>query len=388
MRKVFGFICALFLAVLFLFPSTSFAQVAKSGSAVTIEKNQTVNGDFFAGGQTVAIHGTINGDLYIGGGSVQVDGTINGDILVAGGTLLLQGSAHNIRAAGGNITIDSSTDGNVTAVGGNITISDGAKIAGSLVSAGGQVSVLGPIGKGATLAGGQVTVGNSVGGDILAAGNVTLTSNAKVNGNLTYWSNQKATIENGAMVAGTVMQNIPPKSQQPKQQQSASAAGLVGASFMFALVSLVSSFILGFLFLQLVPLFTLQVVETIRERVWLSLGIGVLVFIVTPIVAFILLLTVLGIPLAFLLMVLYGIYAYISKIFVALAIGIWIFERNNPRKPHVVWALVVGLIIYEILGVIPFIGWLVGLVFWLIGMGALFITKREVYFTLRGKKLI
>lgn len=386
MHKIIGWSFVFLLCVGIIFPQQTFAQTAQSGNVVMLAKDQTVNGDYFAGGQTIDIHGTVNGDLYVAGGNVEVDGTINGDILAAGGTVLLQGSAHNIRTAGGNVTIDSTVDGNVTAVGGNVTIADGAKIAGSLVSAGGQINVLPAIGKGAAIAGGQITISNTINGDLLGAGNFNLTPQAKVNGAFTYLNARQATIENGAVISGKVTHNYPPK--QPQQQKSqASAAGLVGAALGFSLISLVSAFVLGLFILMLVPLFMQQTAETLVERPWLSLGIGLVAAIATPIVAFILFITVLGIPLGILMIVLYGIYAYISKIFVSFAIGLWIFMRSNPRRPHLVWSLLVGLIIYEILGLIPFIGWLIMLIFWLMGMGALLVTKREVFLFGRSKKV-
>jgi cytoskeletal protein CcmA (bactofilin family) len=387
MNKIFGVLLILFVGV-FVFSIHAFAQTAQGGNVVILEKDQTITGDYFVGGQTVGIHGTVNGDVYVGGGNVQIDGVVNGDILAAGGTILLQGSARNIRVAGGNITVDTTTEGNVTVVGGNITIARGATIGGSLVMAGGQISVLGPVTKGATLAGGQITVGNSIGSNLLAAGNITLTPEAKVNGPFTYWSNQKATIENGATVSGSITQRIPPQNKQERKSSQQTAAEAASAAAFFSLMSLVTAFILGLLFVKLLPIFMKQSAATILQRPWFSLGIGLITAVATPIVIFLLFVTILGIPLAILLGVAYGIYVYLSKIFVSFAIGMWVFEKNNARRSHPVWAVLVGLIIYEILGLIPFIGWLAKLIFWLMGMGALLITKREAYLTLRSKKLL
>ncbi|MDE2026376.1 MAG: polymer-forming cytoskeletal protein [Patescibacteria group bacterium] len=374
----------LLLAFSLVFPQHIFAQTTGSGNVVTLRKNQTINGDYFSGGQTVVIHGTVNGDVYAIGGNVQIDGTINGDILAFGATVLLQGNAHNIRVAGGNVTVDSTVDGNVTALGGNVTIADSAKIVGSLVSAGGQINVFASTGKGATLAGGQTTISSSINGNLLAAGNITLTPQAKVNGTFTYWSNHEASIENGASITGKVTHNFPPKYQKPRP----SMPRVVGAAFGFSLMSLVSAFILGFLLLKMVPLFTMQTITTMQQQPWMSFGIGLIGAIVTPIIAFMLFLTIFGIPLAVLLMIAYGVFVYISKIFVALAIGIWILNKSQIKKEHLVWALFVGLVIYEILQIIPIIGWIVTCIFWLMGFGALLITKRNAYITLRSKKLL
>ncbi len=385
MKRFILTVLSIFSLSSFLFVGQTSAQTAQSGHIVTIEKEKTVNGDLFTVGQTVAIHGTVNGDLYVGGGSIFVDGTVNGDILAVGGNMLIQGTVHNVRVAGGNVTIDGTIGGNVTAVGGNISIAQGVKIPESLVAAGGQISMLGSTGKGATLASGQTTIGNTIGGDMLAAGNVTLTPGARVNGNLTYWSGQKATIENGAVVTGQIVQHIPAKHSQP---HAASAGTIFAGTLLFGLISLISSLIIGILFIQLLPVFSQDTIATIRSHPWLSLGVGVLVAIVVPVALFFIFLTIVGIPIALLLLVVYGVFAYISKIFVALFLGVWVLERTNTSKPYLIWALLLGLIIYEILGIIPLIGWFVGIIFWFIGLGGLLITYKNVYLSLRSKKLI
>ena len=387
MRKILG---GLFISLLFvstLVPQKVFAQTAISGNVVILQQDQIINGDYFVGGQTVAIHGTVTGDLYVGGGNVVIDGIVNGDILAAGGTILLRGSSHNLRVAGGTVTVDSVVDGNVTAFGGNVTIANGAKITGSVVAGGGQVLMLAPTGKGATIAAGQVTVANTVNGNLLSAGTIALSPDAKVNGSFTYWSQQPATIENGAVISGKVTHNIPHHQSATKQSVPA-AAGFLGISFGFMLIGLISSFVLGFLCIQFAPVFTQQITTTIQKQPWVSLGIGFIAAIAIPFIGMIIFITIVGIPLSILLMVLYGIYIYVSKVFVSLVIGMWIFTKSNVQKTHMVWALLVGIIIFEILGWIPLIGWLAGFVSWLMGMGALLITKRNVYSTLRSKKLI
>ena len=51
---------------------------------VVVEKDEMIDDDYFAYGETVTISGTINGDAYLAGGSVLVDGVVNGDLFVAG----------------------------------------------------------------------------------------------------------------------------------------------------------------------------------------------------------------------------------------------------------------------------------------------------------------
>lgn len=357
----------------------------KQITVVTLPKNETVNKDYFAAGNEVVISGTVNGDAYVAGGTVIVDGVINGDLLVAGGQVTVRGKvAHNIRAVGGTVNIASDTGGNVSIAGGNITTEDSAKIAGSLAVAGGNLQFFAPTGKGATIAGGQATLASTVNGEVQAViSNLTLTPNAKVNGNLNYISSQKVRILPGATVSGKITQQVPP---QPKP--AAKVFGVIGAvSLGFILVDLIASFIIGALLIRFMPIFTKNSTDTAINRFGWSLLIGFLAFIIAPIGGVILLATVIGMPLALLLFIIFIILIYIGKIIVSLSIGAKVMFYVNP-KLNLYIVLLIGLVIYAIITNIPTIGGIITALALFTGVGALLIQERDFYVDLRGKKII
>jgi cytoskeletal protein CcmA (bactofilin family) len=383
MKRILVFFTLLILPLFIVLPVYAQSQ----NKSTLLGKDEIVNKDYFAAGETVTVLGTVNGDAYVAGGTVMVDGTINGDLLVAGGTVTVSGVVTgDIRAAGGTITLGGTVGKNVTTAGGNVTLSNNARVAGSVVMAGGQLSLLSETGKGATLAGGQVTVGNVVNGDIWAGvGTLTLTSGASVVGNLHYISDTDAQIMSGAMVAGQTSKELPPQESREAMERSRGVARGLGAGFKFA--SLLSALVLGFIFTKLFPRFMKTSSDVITENPWKALGFGFLAYALFPFVFILLLITFIGIPLAFIVLFSLILIAYLSKLFVAFYVGTWLMKKLNWKGGQFA-SLSMGLVFYYILTMIPVISTFTFLAFLLIGTGTLLLTKNKYYQELRTKNIL
>lgn len=382
-------IFAAFLFFLF-FPLSAFA--AEPNQTVVLPKNETVNHNYFATGSNVDIEGTVNGDVYAAGGSVLINGTVNGDVLAAGGQVTIRGTVQNVRVAGGQIVIDGKINGNVTSVGGNITTTSSSTIAGSLVGAGGQFSLSGPITKTVSLATGQATIGNSIGSDVWISGQtITFTPQAKVQGNVSYVSSQKATIGNGAVISGKLSQTIPtPQPSQQRERERAPGsvfAALAGLRIGLAVASFLISLIVGLLLISLTPIYTGRVMEHLSKHPWHSFLVGFVTWILTPFIVIILLITLVGIPFAILLGILVAVFSYIGKIIASVVIGMWVVARFDKRK-NIAVALLIGLLVVEIVGLIPFLGWVFTAVVSAVGFGAVLYMEKVYYTELRAKKII
>jgi len=82
--------------------------------------------------------------------------------------------------------------------------------------------------------------------------------------------------------------------------------------------------------------------------------------------------TVIGIPVGLIALLLYGIAVYLSQIPVALLIGRLILGWNRAMSQgSMIGALALGLFILLLLMLIPFVGWLVGLLTVAFGLGSL-----------------
>jgi cytoskeletal protein CcmA (bactofilin family) len=373
------------LAIIF-FLSTATAQerAGRSGSGrrVTVPASEVVNGDYFAFGRTVEISGTINGDLYASGGQIVIDGTVNGDLLVAGGRVSLSGTvSQDVRAAGGQVTISGTIGRNLTVAGGQVELAPSTVLRGGLVAAGGNIDLSAPVTGSVKAAAGTLTVANRVGGNVDAAvGTLRIASKADIQGDVNYWSRREVVVSEGARIRGKIVRNVPPK--RPRIFPAAFFAWLG-----FVSINFISTLILGLLSVRFLPRFHQSVVTTLSERPWLSLGIGFVAAVVLPVVCSLLFATVIAISLALILLTAFFIMLYWARIYAIGRIGEFILARLRPASGRAS-AFVLGLFVYYLLAIIPFIGWLVVPLVMLFGLGAELIARKQFYTTARTQGLI
>jgi cytoskeletal protein CcmA (bactofilin family) len=373
------------VAIGFFF-STATAQehAGQSGSrhGATVPASQVVNGDYFASGGTVEIAGTINGDLYASGGQVVIDGTVNGDVLVAGGRVRLSGTvSQDVRAAGGQVTISGNVGRNLTVAGGQVELAPSSVVRGGLVAAGGNVDLSAPVTGAVKVAAGTLIVANRVGGNIDAAvGTLRIASRANIQGDVNYWSGREASVSEGSRISGKIVRNVPPK--RPRLFPAAFFAW-----FGFVAINFLSTLILGLLSVRFLPRFHQSVVTTLKERPWASLGIGFIAAVVLPVVCGLLLATVVAIPIALILLTAFFIVLYWARIYAIGRIGELILARFRPASSRAS-AFVLGLFVYYLLAIIPFIGWLVVPLVILFGLGAELIARKQFYVTAKTQGLI
>jgi cytoskeletal protein CcmA (bactofilin family) len=352
-----------------------------------VSAGQVIDRDYFAAGPLVEISGTVNGDLYAAGGQVLVDGRVNGDVLVAGGRVWLSGVlAQSVRVAGGQVTVSGTVGRNVTVLGGNVELTPGAVIAGSLVAAGRNVHLAAPLGGGATVAAGSLILSNRIGGDVDAAvGSLRIGPKADIRGRVVYLSQREASLDPAARLATPVTRRVPPAMPRPSPRKI--VAVLTAVMFAIMAVSFVSTLVLGLLSLRFLPRYHEAAVHTLRERPWVALGVGFVAAVIIPVATAILFATILGIPLALILVAAYPIVLYWGRIFALHRLGeaCCRLVRASPRPP---WVFVLGAVVYYLLALIPVLGWVVMLIVVCAGLGAELLARKAVYVAARAQEIL
>ena len=106
----------------------------------------------------------------------------------------------------------------------------------------------------------------------------------EVGGDLLYHSLREATIDTGATIGGTVSMVKPVVNER-------SVTSIMRSFVSFwRLVSLFGLFVVGLIVLAVIPKTALRITDRMKMRPWPSLGWGAVAFIVTPIVALLLVL--------------------------------------------------------------------------------------------------
>lgn len=363
-------ILAVFLLTLFF--SVIPLALAKDDSSQnkSLAAGEVVNGDYFAAGNVVEIAGTVEGDAYIAGGQILVTGTVKGDLLSAGGSISVSGKIDgDIRAIGGQLTLSGEVGKNVTLSGGAIHLTSSALIHGNVLAIGGSVQVEAPISGSITAGSGSLMISSNIGRDIDATvGELTVTSRATVGGNVVYLSDNDASISPGAKISGTVTKRTP----SPEQPES-SLGRVLG--FLWWMVS---TLLVGLVLIKFLPRFSFRVTDSIRERPWASLGVGFATLFLTPIAIFILLITVIGIPIALITTALYFVSVYMSLVLFTIWIGRTLEDRFNFKLGDY-GTLFVGVLAFFLLTLIPILGALVAFFGLMAGLGAIFLSLKQAY---------
>jgi cytoskeletal protein CcmA (bactofilin family) len=236
------------------------------------------------------------------------------------------------------------TAGDVIVAHGDVTVAARGRVTGDLIVASGDVRVAG-----------------SVEGDLVSlADRAVLGPRARVGGDL-FYGDDKPVIPPGATVEGDV-------ERVHIDEGLGFAAGLA-----IWLGITISALLLGLMLLWLFPRAAAAVYETARERLGAAFGFGLLAFIVLPIVAVLLLVTVVGLPLGLLLLLaLAPIYALAYTV-AAYALGQRIL---GPERGRFV-AFLAGLAILRVLAIVPVLGGIVWFAATVFGLGLLVRTARR-----------
>ncbi len=153
------------------------------------------------------------------------------------------------------------------------------------------------------------------------------------------------------------------------------ARGVSKIRLFSKLFSFIFSFVLGFIFISLFPKRAKGIVKVLKSRLWTSLGVGILTPIVFVLAVILLTITIIGIPLALLLVPIFVFLVYFSKIFAALCTGKKVLTTFGSTKSQV-WELFVGLLVYYLLRLIPVISFLTPFAFTAFGLGAFVLDQK------------
>jgi hypothetical protein len=373
LRVFSGLLLAVILISLCAIPVLAFD--GRTGNTVTITKGEVIDDDVYAAGGDIVIDGTINGDLYAVGRNITVNGDIKGSATIAGQYVTINGSiSSSVRLAGQNITVSGKTGGDAVIFGQSVMIKNGSKVGGDLVLGASTVDVNGAV-DGRIMGGaGNVIISDTVGKNVsLKVDKLTITSSADIKGNVDYTSENEAEIQPGAKIEGTATRTLPEIKEAQKKGPMSQVPGKI-AGFLMA-------FITGLVIIFLATRHITGMTEALIKYPWYSLGWGAFLLFVTPFAIIILLITVIGIPIALILTALYAIAIYLSIIPVSLCIGRLIIGRGKTENNRglLLGALAAGLAILTIIKLIPVFGFIVGIATAIFGMGTIIVYFTKIY---------
>lgn len=353
------------------------------GNWIHIAEDQVISGDFIRGANRVSSQGRVTGDFIFGANEVSQEGIIEGDFIGAGAQAKIGGVIKgNIRTIGKDIDVTGEVNRNASIFASNLYLQDGAVIDGSIHVFAGYMDLGGLVGGDIRGAVGTAVFRGNVKGDVyLHVDKIYFEPGATIEGNLTYTSSKPYSID-PARVKGTIQHQYS-DSISFQEGLKELRVGLRRISIFLKGLFLLSYIIIGLLIVRFIQHPVNQAVEILNEKPWLSLGLGAGLLVGIPIIAVLLLISIIGIPIGILLMTFYGLLIYLAKIPIEIWLGKKILrEHNQPYLPFII-----GSILIASLRLIPYFGWWITGVVIAFGIGATLMMIKH-YYQINQKKSI
>lgn len=339
----------------------------------------------FRGGDAIQISRTeILDDLFLAGGDINVDAHVVGDLFAAGATVQLADSSlvensfmaaarrvdlngtvvNSARVFAQDLNVRGHVQRNLMAFVATLITDATSWVENDISLYGGSGIIRGRLGGDLTGEVGQLVIAGQIDGNVdVRAEEITVLPTAIIGGKLRYASKNEVKVEEGAQILGGL--------DRVTAEEAKKGSGYTFGSFLWDVWWYLAAVAVGLTMLVLFRGFVMDVRDAALGSSLSGLGLGFLFLICTPVAAGVLAVTLLGIPLAILVLIAWFVLLYVSKIFVALAAGHWLLGRlraDHGSSPLL--SLSAGLLLITFATLIPVLGFVVKILIISLGFGA------------------
>lgn len=344
------------------------ALLALAGTAAADDQTQAAIGDHrFTAGDDVQIEEPVEGNAFAAGARVGVTARVGRSAFLSGGEVTVSAPVgRNLYMAGGNVRLDSAVYGKLRAAGGHVRVASEALVDGDASLSGGSVEVDGGVNGDLRAHGESIVINGTIGGDAELTGErIRIGPDARILGSLFYRSGGPIVIDSHADVSGEVVER-----QKDRRWLRRMGRGetFVGGSFSLGIV------LIGALLILALPRFTREAGAVLRDRPVAAGGVGFAMVVCVPLMLLLLVITVIGIPLAILFAFGYAAMLLLGYLVAAICIGDAVLWRVKAEKLQSAWwrilFMLLALLAFAAVKIVPILGSLVVTLVFLGGIGA------------------
>ncbi len=384
MKKIISLLLIILSLISLLSLKPASAQEKSSQRHLVLQSDEVIKGPLFKAADSIYLQGQVDGDVFLLAGEVVVDAIINGDLIILAGQADIQGEILNdVRIVAGQTDLDAQVGGNASLAGGQVTLKPNSIINNSLVIAAGLIDYTGQALNNAWFNAARIRFNGQVAKDVfINAGAVDIYSDTAINGNLKITYGEKPVISNRALISGDLIEE---KTLPVESQPESSAVKKITAFMVIQyLVGLAVNVLIGWLLITILPGLAQKLVKISRQQSGSAISWGFLTLFLTPIIGFIFIISLIGIPLGVLTFLYYSFSLYLAQLITGLIIGNHLLKDDQFKKPHS--SLLLGMVILSLLKIIPFLGWITYFILILFGLGTLTLQEKSVWAKLRKKR--
>jgi hypothetical protein len=364
-------------------------------------------GGVHIGGDTTVTE-PVSGNSVLINSKIEVLAEISGSLTATGDTVSIQRAiGKDLFAAGRDVTLAAPVAGNARIISQSVEITPDGKVSGDAALAGQSLHVRGPVGGHLQIGGDDLLIDSVIGGDVDAAGaHLQLGPNARIAGRLRYSSTAELVRDPASEVQGSIEHTAPDGRWQRWVSQRRSYSDSsddehwdwngpawlspgsppwrswtqpyrhYGTGFLGGL-AILTALLIG----ALLPGLAQRLGATVSTQWAGAVLLGLVALIGTPIVAVILIVTIIGIPIALLLGVAWMFLMFLGYAASGVALGDVALHRLAPARYNEaalrVLAAALAMVFVIIAARMPVFGGLVTFVATLTGIGALLMAMRS-----------
>ncbi|HYQ79655.1 MAG TPA: polymer-forming cytoskeletal protein [Solirubrobacterales bacterium] len=251
-------------------------------------------------------------------------------------------------------TSDHSEDA-IVVISGDVTVARGQTVNGVFVASG-DVRIAGHVDGDVVLASGDAVVSGRIDGDLITiGGQAHVLPRAFIDGDVRY-GDKRPVVAGNAIVRGDVTKK--------NGLDSLDLFPFLGA-LVFLIGAFVSTLVFGLFLLLIAPRAADAIEARSRERIGPLIAIGIAIAIALPVAMVIAAITVVGLPLSFVILL-----ALLPLAAVAYCASAWTLGRRMVKAPRSRYlAFLAGAAVLEAVSLVPVVGWLVGVAAVVFGFG-------------------
>jgi cytoskeletal protein CcmA (bactofilin family) len=329
--------------------------------------------NLWAAGAVVAVRGSVKSDIWAAGAEVDVDATAGKSLWAAGAIVSVVGQAQDMYVAAARATVDARVNGKLSVGAARVLVGRGTEVAGVTRLAGAEVVFSGTSRGAAEFYADTVQINGRIVGNLrVRARSISLGKGAIVDGDAVFETLDEPQIDVGATIKGRQTVTIPMRQQVDRR----STIVTLGAAVLFGVGA---GLVLGIILLIAARPFVERGIDAIRNAPVRSAFVGLGVFILVPLVASLIMVTIVGIPIGLLILLAFPLAVAIGLVLAAFGLADRILNRDRAERSAggQFVSLLVGVIILAVVGLIPILGFVVGILALLVGLGAFWQAMRS-----------
>lgn len=316
-------------------------------AGATVETNERITTDAFVAGNRVVVENTVEDDLFVGANDVTVAGTIEG----------------SLRAAGGMVIVDDEVDGNALLIGSTVWLKKDARMHGNVNILADTVIVDGEVDGKVGIAGSEVTLNGIFRDEVeIEADWVSVNSESRFSAAAEVESYELA-IENGVLGQEYLTQ----KENDGVMPPTDNTGSFTAAWIWWHVSSLVGALIFGILLILVTPRWVRHVGHTMNTQKKVTWKNGLIFFLATPTALVLLVMTIIGAPLALVGGLFYIGLLSLGQLFTGMMLGLLLLrddhemtkEDQYTNRGKVVMQFSIGYSALFIISLVPIVGMLV-----------------------------